>query len=592
METSPPHRFRFGVFELDAHAAELRKRGSRVKLQGQPVQILQALLARPGEVVTREELRQLLWADHSFVEFDHSMNTAVKRLREALGDSATAPRFVETLPRRGYRFIAPVERIATAPAPFETAPGEAPPAPTAPVVVPARRPWRLALPLVAALALAVVAFVLPRWPARSVAATEGPGPARLVVLPFENLTGDPTREYVGEGLTEEIVAQLGRLAPGRLAVIARSSTRSFRGKETALPQIAQALSAGYVVEGSVRSVGDRYRVAVRLVDARHLTSTWSEIYEGPVLDLVTVQRDIARQVARHLAITLLPDDGTALARATTTSSEAFDAYLRGLHQLSRGPEDGFRESERLFQAALTHDRDYALAHAALSETYMRQVSYYLVPPDRALPSAQAAALRAIALDPGLAEAQCALGDVLAWQQDAGGAERAFRRALALNPSHAETYHRYAWHLVSGGRIPEGRALIERARVLAPRSADIATTAAYMDMTRGDMDAAAGLARAALGYEPEFPFARYVLGQIALRRGAPAEAIAEFDRARRTSGGAPKYTAALTTALLAAGRTQDAAHMLDELRATARTRYVHPHTLRDLADRIEAARPRT
>jgi tetratricopeptide (TPR) repeat protein len=228
----------------------------------------------------------------------------------------------------------------------------------------------------------------------------------------------------------------------------------------------------------------------------------------------------------------------------------------------------------------------------LSETYMRQVSYYLVAPERALSSARASATRALELDEGLAEAHCALGEVLAQQQDHAGAERAYRSALALNPSHAATYHSYGWHLLSGGRIEEGRALIDRARVLAPRSADIATTAAYMDMTRGDMDRAATLARAALDYEPEFPFARYVLGQIALRRGAPEEAIAEFSRARVTSGGAPKYMAALTTAFLAAGRTAEAAHMLDELRQTARTRYVPARTIEELDQRIRAIKPTT
>ena len=582
MENGPPSpRYRFGVFELDTGTGELRRRGARVRLQGQPVQILQALLERPGEVVSRDDLRRLLWTPDMFVEFDHSLNTAVKKLREALGDSASASRFVETVPRSGYRFIAPVERVdvSTAAPPLVVAPKET-------------RRWPRARILAAALVLVGLAVAVPRGPGRTVAVSESPRPARLAVMPFANRTGDPAREYVSDGLTEEIVAQLGRMAPGRLGIVARSSTRSFGGKDTPLPEVVQALSVDYVIEGSVRSVDDRYRVAVRLVDARGLTSTWSELYEGPVLELVRVQRDVARQVARHLAIALMPEDGTVLARATTTSSEAFDAYLRGLHRLARGPEDGFRESERLFRAAVTHDPDYALAHAGLSETYMRQVGYYLVAPELALANAHAAATRALQLDGGLAEAHCALGEVLARQQDHTGAERAYRRALALNPSHAGSYHSYAWFLVSGGRIEEGRALIERARLLAPRSADIATAAAYMDMTRGDMERAASLARAALDYEPEFPFARYVLGHIALRRGVPEEAIAEFSRARVTSGGAPKYMAALTTAFLAAGRTAEAVHMLEELRQTSRTRYVPARTIEELEQRIRAVQPAT
>jgi TolB-like protein/Flp pilus assembly protein TadD len=409
-------------------------------------------------------------------------------------------------------------------------------------------------------------------------------PSRLAVIPFGNLTGDPGRDYVSEGLTEELIAQLGRLAPDRLAVIARSSMTWPADARPPLPDIARALNIDYVVEGSVRSVGDRYRITVRLVHASDLATVWSEIYEGPLLDLLTIERKVSLEVARRLALTLAPEDPSVLARATTASSDAFEAWLRGLYHLSRGP-NGFMESERLFQEAIAHDSGYALAHAGLSEAYLRQQDYGMVAPDRVIELAHRSALKALALDERLAEAHCALGDVLSVMRDMPAAEREFKRALALNPNHAASYDRYAWHLARVGRPLDARALLERARALAPRSPDIVTAAAYMDLTTGQLASAAALSRAALGFEPEFPFARYVLGQIALRQGAPSKAIEEFARAGRASNSEPKYMAALASAYLAADRTDEARQAVADLRAAARTRYVRPGTIEALETRL-------
>jgi TolB-like protein/DNA-binding winged helix-turn-helix (wHTH) protein/Tfp pilus assembly protein PilF len=587
----PGSRFTFGVFEFDVRAGELRKRGARVRLSGQPLQILAALVARAGDIVSRDELRQQLWPDDTFVEFDHSLNTAVKRLREALGDDASTPRFIETIPRRGYRFVAPVERVNGQERPGLRAGTESHHAdraePPAEPVPPSRarrvRRVLVASGLAAAAIAAVCAIVVwqrPSPPDAAAAAVER-GRVRLAVLPFTNLTGDADRQYVAEGLTEEIVAQLGRLAPARLAVIARSSTTWPDGARPPLPEIARALQVDYVIEGSVRSVDDRYRIAVRLVETKALSTVWSELHEGPILDLVAVERRVSVLVGRHLALALTPDDPAVLARATTSSSPAFEAYLRGLYQLARGPEEGLRESVRLFQRAIDDDPAYAIAYAGLSEAHLRLQDYLLVDPARALAPARAAALKAIELDERLPEAHCALGDVLSTMNDMSGAERAFLRSLAINPSHAATYERYAWHLARVGRAEEGQGLLDRARELAPRSADVATTAAYFELTRGRFESAAALARAALSYEPDYPFARYVLGRIALEQGTPGVAIDEFSRARSASRDTPKYLAALVRAYLAAGRIDDASRTVGELRVIARTRYVPPDMLEQL-----------
>jgi TolB-like protein/DNA-binding winged helix-turn-helix (wHTH) protein/Tfp pilus assembly protein PilF len=587
-DTPPNSGFRFGVFEFDVPTGELTKRGARVRLQGQPQQILLMLLERAGEVVSREELQQRLWSEDTFVEFDHSLNAAVKRLREALGDEASTPRFIETVPRRGYRFVAPVERVT----------GESRVEPEAPPAqeedrAPARHAreasrWSRRGLVAAGVAAVVIAGLagLVQWAVVSYRTVDAANvlPSRLAVIPFGNLTGDPGRDYVSEGLTEELIAQLGRLAPDRLAVIARSSMTWPSGARPPLPDLARALNVDHVVEGSVRNAGDRYRIAVRLVRTADLATVWSEIYEGALLDLLTVERGVSLEVARHMALTLAPEDPRILARATTASSDAYEAWLRGLYHLSRGPND-FAESIRLFQEAIGHDPTYALAHAGLSEAYLRQQDYGLVAPDGLTELAHRSALKALALDDRLAEAHCALGDVLSALRDMPAAEREFDQALALNPSHAASYDRYAWHLARVGRPRDARVLLQRARALAPRSADIATAAAYMDLATGQLDSAATLSRAALEFEPEFPFARYVLGQIAMRQGAPGRAIEEFARARRASDGAPKYVAALASAYLAANRTDEARQAVADLRAATRVRYVPPGTIEGLETRL-------
>jgi TolB-like protein/DNA-binding winged helix-turn-helix (wHTH) protein/Tfp pilus assembly protein PilF len=635
-------RYRFGTFELDVRSGELRKQGLLLRLQGQPLQILLALLERPGTIVTREELRQRLWGEETFVDFEHSLNTAIKRLREALNDTASTPRFVETVPRRGYRFIAPVEQLVPPPAAAAmpataSDPAAAPPAPVAGAAIPAPatiasagqaaapvaaaavapppaqaagavavarsdapargRGARWMLATAAAFAIAV-AGVLVMWIAAlrqpSVAAG-GPGASlRLAVLSFQNLTGDSDRGYIADGFTEELVSQLGRLAPGRLGVIARSSSASFSATAP-LGDVVHALGVDYVLEGSVRSTrtdagtGDRYRIAVRLIRARDMSTIWSELYEGALLDLITAQRDVGQQVARHLTLALLPDDPAALARATTGSSQAYESYLRGLAELARGPGEGFVHAVDLFNRAIAADPGYALAHAALAESYIIQQDYYVLSPEQAQPAAKAAALRALTIDDGLAEAHCALADVSSRSGDNLSADREFARALALNPSRAMTQLRYASHLVRTGHIPDARERLEHARSLAPRSADVLSELAYIDLDARRLDSADALATEALRYQPEYPFALYIRGHVALRRDTPQDAIAQFTRARVASGRAPKYVAALAQAYIAASRQDDAAQAIDELRALSRNRYVPAGWIDDLSGRLTARR---
>lgn len=673
IDSSPIGAYRFGVFELDVREGELRKQGRLIRLRGQPLQILLALLERPGAVVTREELRQRLWPDDTFVEFDQSLNTAIKRLREALGDIASTPRFVETIPRKGYRFAARVDPIASngaganGTASSSTASNgtgsngagsngagshgahithdahAAHPTSVTPVVHDEpgrRRSGRMTLAAVAAVILCVAVAgaltLVGRGSPEVTTAAEARAP-RVAVLPFQNLSGDEGRAHVAAGFTEELISQLGRLAPGRLGVIARSSSATFApalsfapapssaatstaaapstastasaasvsapatssasttasaGAAAAqmpapsLEEIGRALDADYIIEGSVRAQGDQYRVAVRLVRARDAITLWSELHEGALLDLMAMQRDVGEQVARHLAVAVLPADRAALARATTADSRAYEDYLRGVSELARGPVEGFAGAQAAFEQAIARDPAYALAHAGLAETFIRQQDYYIIAPEHAQRTARPAAERALALDDSLAEAHCALADVFSrGEGQSAAAEREFARAIALNPSRAETHLRYSSHLERIGRPREARARLTLARTLAPRSADVLTEAAWLDMHDGRLDAAAALADEALRYQPDFPFARYVLGQLALRRSAAKDAVAQFERARVTSGQAPKYLAALATAYLADGRRDDAVSLLEMLTAQSRDRYVPPDILAALAESL-------
>ena len=315
---------RFGTFEVDVRARELRKGGIRIRLQDQPFEILAVMLDRPGEVVTREELRQRLWPAGTFVDFEHSLNAAIKRLRAALGDDADNPRFVETLHRRGYRFIAAVESEGQ------------------PVQQSARRAAAAAKPAADSVNV------------------------RLVVLPFANLSNDPTQEYFSDGLTEEMITQIGRLCPGRLGVIARTSSMLFKRSAKSASEIGRELSADYLLEGSVRGDGDRIRITAQLIETRTEVHLWAETYDRSLGETLNLQTDVAAHIARSLAMELVPDQVDVLGRATPRRTEAYQAYLKGRYHWNRGSFEGARSAISYYERALDLDPDFAAAHSAMA----------------------------------------------------------------------------------------------------------------------------------------------------------------------------------------------------------------------------------
>ncbi len=442
----------FDAFAADLRAGELRKHGVRLKLSGQPFQILSLLLEKPGEVVTREELRAALWPGDTFVDFEHSLNAAVNKLREALGDSAENPRYVETLPRRGYRFIGHIHGDAADN-------GSAGETQGGPVAATQPRPWAMPATLLAAALLIAGAVGLNVGGLREkLFGAPAPKVNALAVLPFANLSNDPEQEYFADGMTEELISQLAQI--GALRVTSRTSAMRYKDTQKALPEIGRELGVPAVVEGSVMRVGERVRISAQLVDAATDQHLWAGTYERDLRDVLALQREVARAISEQVRVQMTPQEQAQLAAAAPVNPQAYEAYLKGKFHLSRGLA---RMAVPELLRAVELDPNFAPAHAALAEQFV-----FLLPSHEMMPRAREAALRAIALDQANAEAHMALALVkLYFDWDWPGAEQEFRRALELDPGSATVHARYNFYLWVMGRFEEAVASAERARQLDP-----------------------------------------------------------------------------------------------------------------------------
>jgi TolB-like protein/DNA-binding winged helix-turn-helix (wHTH) protein len=446
--------YRFGSYELDPATGELRRSGVRIRLQDQPMRILEALLETRGALVTREELRERIWGD-TFVDFDRALNTAIRKLREALNDSADAPRYIETIPKRGYRFLAPVEQLEGQTAVARETPA-AGPAPSAGEVVEGSDGRRVRLPLqwiAAAILLLVVGGSMALFLRASSAGVDS-----LAVLPFANLTGSAANEFVADGITETLIADLGNLQS--LRVISRTSSMRYKSSKKALPEIAGELRVDALVEGSLVRFGDRARVEVKLVDADRDALLWSAKYERPAAELDTLQREMAAAVAG------------ALRSRFATSPKAPDAEallmtMKGRYWLSAG-RDG-KVAREFLRQAIEKDATYAAPYAALAEADIF-IPEETTPPRAALSRAKMYAAKAIALDPDLAEGHTSMAMVLMFlDRDFDASERAFQRALELKPGAGEIHHRYGQLLAAMGRLDAAIVEARKAAELDPFS---------------------------------------------------------------------------------------------------------------------------
>jgi TolB-like protein/tetratricopeptide (TPR) repeat protein len=523
-EATRTGRLRFGSFELHLRSRELQHGTTCIRLQEQPFEILLMMLQRPGDVVTRDELRDRLWPRGTFVDFEHSLNAAVKRLRSALGDEADNPRFVETLPRRGYRFI-----------------GALTPEPTA------------------------------QQPARP--------KVRLAVLPFVDLSECSEHGYFADGLTEEMIAQLGQLCKSRIGVISRYSSMVFKDSNRRAREIGETLQVDYLLEGSARREGDRVRITARLIETASETHLWVETYESYLTDYLSVQTDVAARVARSLATELIPDEPHA-AQPVSSNAAAYQDYLKGRYYWNMLADQGLAPALVHFERATRLDPSFALAYVGMARAQLLKAEYYGTMPRPVLEAARQSVKRALDLDPQLFEAHLALGEVrrmLEW--DWRGAERAYTEAIVLNPSHETAHRSYGLLLAALGRPTEALRESDRACEMDPLCVVVNSGGnAWVRYLVGDYVGAVARSREAVQMEPGYLVAHRVLAAAYLLSGRESDAITVLENALSSSGEDPVILAWLAHARAVTGCRTVAADLVNRLHCLADTRHLPSYHL--------------
>jgi len=471
----------FGVFEADLRAGELRRNGSKVKLQEQPFQILAMLLERPGEIVTREELRPRLWSADTFVDFDHGLNSAIRRLRDALGDSAENPSFVETLGRRGYRFIAPV----------------------ASRVLRERQ----------------------QEPIESVA-----------VLPFANRSADPNTDYLSDGITESLINNLSQIST--LRVTARSTVFRYKGKDADPRKVGSDLHVRAVVSGRLLKRGSSLIIQAELMDVATGSQLWGGQYNRQAENVFLLQDDLSREISEKLRLRLTGDEKRRLTKRYTEDAEAYRLYLKGRYHWNKRNPEGLQKAVDYFQQALNRDPVYPLAYAGLADTYAYLSFFHVVPPRQAMPKAKAAAVKALEIDDHLAEAHVSLGYVsFTYDGDWSAAGKYFEQALALNPIYSGAHTFYAFYLSSLGRSEEALAVAKRALDLDPASPAVSHSLAVQLYLARRFDKAIEQAHNTLEMDANFAISYQLLGEVHVSKGLYREgllALEKFSALSRTS----------------------------------------------------------
>jgi len=564
---------RFDIFELDVRAGELRKNGVKLRLQGQPLQVLAALLKHPGELVTREELRAQIWQADTFVDFDHSLHNAIARIREVLGDSAETPRYIETLPRRGYRFVAHVEGISTR-EPERSAetvqPSEAP----APL---ARSKARAAL-AVALFTLVMIALALWLLPAISHRTTAVPPMRSIAVLPLDNLSGDPSQEYFVDGMTDELITDLAKV--GALRVTSRTSVMRYKGTKKSLPEIARELNVEGIVEGSVTRSGNRVRVTAQLLHAPEDQHLWAETYERDLGDVLKLQSEVAQAIAQQVRAQLTPQQQDRLGSVRQVNPEAYDAYLRGRYYLTNQftTAQPLNRAKGYFEESIRKDPNFALAYSGLADSYAFLAYFRQVPPESAYQSATDALRKASALDDSIGEIHDTRA-VLSWRYkwDLDTAEQEFNRAIALAPSYSCAHEDHAVYLGFVGRRADALAEVAKSNELDPGpSSAMAESATYYQLR--DYERLVEASRRGVASNPKEWVEYYNLGVGYEGTGKLLEAISEYQKAVELSAGDQDATAALAHAYAVIGKRAEARKILRDLQQKANISYISPYLL--------------
>jgi TolB-like protein/Tfp pilus assembly protein PilF len=480
------------------------------------------LADRAGEVVTREDIERQVWGSETHVDFDLSLNYCIKQIRSALKDDAETPQFIETLPRRGYRFIASIERRERSP-----------------------RKAR----------------------------------AMLAVLPFGNLTGDQNQEYFADGMTEELIGQLGRLRPDRLGVIAFTSARRYKNTTKAIDQIGDELGIDYIIEGSVRRSGNRVRIAVQLIQVSDQTHLWAEAYNHTLDDIIIIQTDVAERVAASLTLELLPDSEKTRVPAATGDLIAYEAYLKGQYYWSKRTEEGLTKALRYFHITIERAPDYVPAHVGIADVYNISAYYSNLPPGQAYERSQLSINTALRINPGCAEAYASLAySKLLYEWDFAGAEKAFRHSLELNPNHAPAHYWYALYLAAMGRDDEALSQIGLALELDPLSLVINTHKGWVLYFARRYDHAAEQLLSTIEMDESFAAAHYFLGLVYLQTRQHQDAAKQFRKAAEISNNHPAPVTGLARTMAVSGSRKDALKILKEVEEMAVRRYVAPYYL--------------
>ncbi len=501
---------RFGAYELDSRASELRKQGAKVKLQEQPFQILQVLVQRAGEIVTREELQQKIWPSDTFVDFDHGLYNAIKRLREALGDSAETPSFVETVARRGYRFVGKIE-------------------------------------------------------------CEAARMRSLAVLPLENLSRDPEQEYFAEGMTEALITTLAKI--GELRVVSRTSIMLYKGVRKPLREIARELGVEAIVEGTVLRAGDRVRITAQLIDAAKEAHLWAESYERDLRDVLALQAEVAQAVAREVRVKLTPQEQVHLSQVHPVDPEAYEAYLKGRYLWNRRSGAAVGKAIQCFQQAIAKDPTYAAAYAGLADCAGGAGFGGFTSPEDGCGKAKVAARKALEMAE-TAEAHASLGwAILHYDWDFVAAEKEFLRAIQLNSSYATAHQWYGHCLACVGRFGEALAETGRAVQLDPLSLIIHASHAGASWMARDWEYALAHSRQALELDPSFTWLHWLVANAYQGQGLYTQAVDERRLAVELSGNAPLFLAELGGTYAAAGKRNEALQILEQLKELSKTRYV-------------------
>lgn len=553
-QASVPPSIRFGEeLELDRSAYQLRRSGRPVKLERIPMEILILLVERPGQLVSREQIADRIWGQGTFLDVDNSINGAVRKIRQVLEDDPEQPRFIQTITGRGYRFVAPV--LTTADAAVEE------PRPVPPRRLPrwrSRRSLWLAASVALPLLLAALVWSRTRIPDRP------SGRVMLAVLPFQNLTGDEGQEYFSDGLTEEMITQVGSRNPAGLGVIARASVMHFKHTEEPPEQIGRELGAQYLLLGSVRRDASTVRVTAELVRARDHARLWAHRYDRQLSGLLTLQDEIAREITDAIQSSLGTRGPARTAEAGPAPlPDAYDLYLRGQFFFNKRSDANLRAAASFFEQAVQRDSSFSRAWAALADANVLGAVYSIGPPQALVARARAAALKALALDSSLAEAHAALALIVQnhnWDWET--AEREFRQAIALNPNYATAHHWYAEHLMWRGRFDEALRESERARQLDPLSLIIAADNGAILYYARQYDRAIDRLRSVRAIDPTLS-RTYLLVSVYADHGMFDQALAEEER-WRPSIPAPLHWSSLAYIYGRAGRTADAQRAIQEL----------------------------